>query len=259
MEDVPDLRENWRLSFGDTDDYLDFFFSRRFDPENTLVAEMNGKVVSQLFLFDVDLITASGLIPAFYLFAAATHPDYRHKGIMSKLIIRTKIKCIRKSKRAIVLMPGSRELYTFYKKHSFDAVFPRKRLNISREELSRLSEPVVHADAESIIGTYLSEHDGVWWDNDAVSYALEEHRIFRGPYAASTHAFVSLCDGEATCLCDPEYFGECAALLLEISDLTEFSLVFPCSFPFGTPEDGGMCYSFDKLKLRDAFLIFAME
>lgn len=260
-QDVPFLRENWRLSFGDTDEYLDFFFSRRFVPDNSLVAEKDGKVVSQLFLLPTDVISSEGVLSADYLYAAATHPQYRRKGIMGALMKKAFVTRLTGGKDAIVLMPGTPSLYDFYKKFGYKPDFTRRRLHVTREELLRLSVQTKHADAETFIGLYVSQHDGIWWDNYAIRYALEEQRLFRGPYAASEHAFVSICDGEATCLCEAEHFGECASLLLEISDLTEFSLVFPPNLPFGTLEEGGMIFRIHRrdAKLRDAFFSFAME
>lgn len=262
QNDVPYLRLNWSVSFGDTDEYLDFFFSRRFIPDNTLVALAGEKVVSQLFLLPATLRTQEDEMPVDYLFAAATHPDYRGQGVMSLLLDEARTICRQRGIDAIVLLPGNETLYGYYEKHGYETAFSRRRWNATREELSHLAAPIEkNADAVSVLQTILSRRNGLCWDGEALAYALAEHDAFRGKYASSDHAFVSVSDDEAFCLSDAENFGECAALLLGLSDLPSFSLILPADIPFGTPEDGGMlCRLSDKpIHLRDAFISFAME
>lgn len=261
-EDMPALRENWRTSFGDSDDYLDFFFTRRFVPENTLVASVGGRVVSQLFLLPSLLRTQDGMLNADYLFAAATHPDFRRQGIMGTLLSRARSFCEERGKDAIVLLPGTRELYRYYAQYGYETAFLRRRWDVTRDELAGMAVPLKENDnAVSVLQHILSVRDGLRWDAEAIGYALAEHRAFRGIYATSDHAFVSVSGDEAFCLCDPLHFGECAALLLKISDSTQFTLIFPADLEFGTVEDGGMlCRLCDKtIHLRDAFISFAME
>ena len=260
--DVPALRENWRLSFGDTDDYLDFFFSRRFEPENTLVACADGVVVSQLFLLPASLHAQKDTFSADYLFAAATHPDYRRQGIMASLIEYAKTLCAERGKDAIVLLPGTRELYDYYAQYGFVPAFYRRRQVLTRETLSGIAQPALEtADASAVIRKITTGRDGVVWDAHALDYALAEHRAFRGACAASENAFVSLSEDEAFFLCDPDRFGECASLLLGLSDLSRFTVICPPDMPFGTREDGGMLCTLcaKPIQLRDAYLSFAME
>lgn len=260
--DEPALRMNWRASFGDPDDYLDFFFTRRFVPENTLVACANGTVVSQLFLLPTMLRTKTGLLPADYLFAAATHPDHRGQGVMAALLSKSRSLCLQRQKDAIVLLPGTRELYRYYEKHGFETAFSRRRWDVTRSELARLAVPAAKAQDEKVVlQELLQRRDGLCWDADALEYALAEHRTFRGNYAASAHVFVCDDGDDAVCLCAPQHFGECAFLLLALSDRQHFSLVTPADVPFGAKEDGGMlCRLCDKpVQMRDAFISFAME
>lgn len=260
--DVAALRGNWRLSFGDGEPYLDFFFSRRFVPENTVVACSDDRVIAQLFLLPADLRTGNDLLAADYLFAAATHPAYRGRGIMTSLLAAARTICAERRKDAIVLLPGTTELYRYYKNNGFKTAFYRRRLHITREALSALAAPIREtASAVCAVQSFFAGHDGLCWNADAIRYALDEHTAFRGKYASCKNAFVSLDGDEAFCVCAPKDFGLCAALLLGLSDLQSFTLVLPPDLPFGTAEDGGMiCLLQEKpIQLRDAYLAFAME
>lgn len=262
LDDVSALRENWRESFGDTDDYLDFFFTQRFVPDTTLVAETHGRVVSQLFLLPAHLRTQDDILSADYLFAAATHPDFRGHGIMGALLKKANDFCFSRGKDAIALLPGSRRLYDYYEQFGYETAFFRRRMTVLREELMRQAVPVRQTqDSVSVIRSILSSRDGLLWDAPAIRYALDEHRSFRGAYASSAHAFVSISDDEAVCLSRPDHFGECAALLLELSDLPQFTLLMPSDVPLGIRENGGMIYNLTNkpVNLQDAFIPFAME
>lgn len=261
-EDIPALRQNWSASFGDTDEYLDFFFHRRFDCENTLVACVGKSPAAQLFLLPAKLRSGESELCVDYLFAAATHPKYRKQGIMSTLLSYARTLCAERGKDAIVLLPGSPSLYNYYAQRGYEKAFSRRRWVVTRDELACLRSPVKEtADVLSVLQSVLNGRDGLCWDADALAYALEEHRLFRGAYAASEHAFVSFGEDEAVCLCTPEDFGECAALLLGLSDLPQFTLTFPSDIPNGIWEDGGMlcCLCNNEIHLRDAYISFAME
>ena len=112
-QDEPALRENWRECFGDEDAYLDFFFSRRFVPEDTPVVESDGKVVSQLFLLPAALCAGAQRFPAYYLFAAATHPAYRGRGLMRTLLGEAERLSRIRGQFAVVLLPGEESLYRY--------------------------------------------------------------------------------------------------------------------------------------------------
>ena len=38
--DIPQLKSIWKVCFGDSDEYIDFFFDHMFKPENAVVADI---------------------------------------------------------------------------------------------------------------------------------------------------------------------------------------------------------------------------
>ena len=259
-QDLPALRENWQSSFGDGNEYTDFFFARRFDPSKTPVACVDGRVVSQLFLLPASLVAGGTHYPVYYLFAAATHPQYRGRGLMADLLHHAlRIACA-DGMRGIVLLPGEPGLYRYYARHGYETAFTRRVWTTTREELARIAADAPAADALSFLFRYLPQRDGISWDKDALGYALEEHRRFRGVYAASGDAFVALSDDEADCLCCPEHFPQAAGLLLRLTDCPRMTLRFPADVPYGEVQDGGMiCFTGGRIALHNAMISFTME
>ena len=70
--DIPALKALWQLVFGDTDEFLDAFFELLFPDCRVAVMEEGGRIAAAAY--------AIGLENIRYIYAVATHPDYRGKG-----------------------------------------------------------------------------------------------------------------------------------------------------------------------------------
>ena len=70
--DIPALKALWKLVFVDTDELIDAFFELLFPDCRTAVVEEDGGIVAAAY--------AVALENARYVYAVATHPDYRGKG-----------------------------------------------------------------------------------------------------------------------------------------------------------------------------------
>ena len=82
VQDIPRLRELWYLAFGDDGAYVDNFFDTYYKPERMLVLEEDGVVQAMTAWFDTAFVVPEeGSFRAAYLYAVATHPDCRGKGM----------------------------------------------------------------------------------------------------------------------------------------------------------------------------------
>lgn len=258
--DIPALRENWRLSFGDGEAYLDFFFSRRFEPRLTPVAVADGRLVAQLFLLPALLVSDGDSCEVYYLFAAATHPQYRGLGIMAQLLREAEHIACANGRNAVVLLPGEPGLYLYYARHGYETAFTRRVWTVARSELAEIALESPETDAFLFLLRYLQQREGVCWNEDALRYALDEHRRFRGTYAACESAFAAVSADEADVLCAPSGFQHAAGLLLRLTNSEHLTLRFPSDIPYGTPQDGGMIRWLGEKKLmHNAYISFAME
>ena len=81
-EDVPAQRALWKLAFGDSDSYIDNFYHTYYRPERVVVLEEEGTVRSMTAWFDTAFVVpGQGEYRAAYLYAVATHPDCRGRGL----------------------------------------------------------------------------------------------------------------------------------------------------------------------------------
>ncbi len=71
------LRELWRLAFGDSEEFIDLFFEAGYQPEHCRCVTVAEKAAAALYWFDTE---CDGQKFA-YLYAVATHPEYRNRGL----------------------------------------------------------------------------------------------------------------------------------------------------------------------------------
>ena len=84
--DLRQLHTLWKDVFGDEDGYIDLFFSGAYFSSHPFAVVENGEVRSVLYLLDCHLQSGGTLYDGYYLYAAATKPQYRRRGLMRSLI-----------------------------------------------------------------------------------------------------------------------------------------------------------------------------
>ena len=113
---IPALRTLWKDIFGDTDAFLDSFFSTAFSPNRSLCAIIDDQIVGMLYWFDC---TYSGQKIA-YLYAVATHEAYRGRGICHNLMDATHQLLKEREYAGVILVPVAPHLFDFYKKQGYE-------------------------------------------------------------------------------------------------------------------------------------------
>lgn len=121
-----DLTELWHTVFGDDYDYINLFFKNEYSLCDTFAEIIDGKAVSVLYLLDCRVDYSGKTYKGKYLYAAATHPDYRSRGLMGKLINEALTYCENAwDIDFISLVPANDGLYGYYGKFGFKEAFYR--------------------------------------------------------------------------------------------------------------------------------------
>ncbi len=77
------IRRLWEQSFDDTPEYIDYFFTTFYQPQNTVVASNEqGKIVFAAHLTQHQLLVQNQSLPISYIVGVVTAPEERGKGIM---------------------------------------------------------------------------------------------------------------------------------------------------------------------------------
>ena len=111
---IPSLLDLWKKVFGDSEEYIRLFFDKAyFDSECFAVIEED-KVISAFYLLKCSIKFNGEVYCGRYLYAAATLPDYRGKGLMSELINEALKYCESHNLDFIALVPADDGLYDYY-------------------------------------------------------------------------------------------------------------------------------------------------
>lgn len=118
-EDKPQLKELWKLAFGDSDEYIDCFFENFLRRDACVAAEADGKVVSAMYILPGETLNPyrKNRLTAGYTYALATLPEYRHQGI-GRAVYRAASGRALETADAAAVLPAGESLYPFYENAS---------------------------------------------------------------------------------------------------------------------------------------------
>lgn len=85
QEDKKDFDRLWKICFGDSSAFCDWFFENRFAPEYSIALEAEGELASCMQAFPYGILIRGKEIPGAMLCGVSTHPDQRKKGHMGKI------------------------------------------------------------------------------------------------------------------------------------------------------------------------------
>ena len=78
--------ELWRRCFEDTDEFIRFYFERKYSNANSLIYEENGKALSALQMLPYPMRWENVTVDTSYISGACTLPDVRNRGFMTLLL-----------------------------------------------------------------------------------------------------------------------------------------------------------------------------
>lgn len=135
-KDKEKLIDLWVKVFGDEREFAELIFLS----ENTscdIFADFDDEnLCSALYLLDCNLSFENRNYTGKYLYAAATAPDYRGRGIMASLINEAVDFCKRNGVDFISLVPADDGLYNYYRKFGFEEAMHRKTIYTSADLFS---------------------------------------------------------------------------------------------------------------------------
>jgi len=123
--DYPRALEIWRACFYDDEGYVQFFWDNGFPLCRGLCLETEGQAASMLFLLPGALVYRKASLPAEYVYAVATLPDYRGHGYAAQLTRHAAGLAKEEGKSALCLRPGDEGLYNYYAKLGFVKAFAK--------------------------------------------------------------------------------------------------------------------------------------
>lgn len=245
-----ELAAVWEKCFGDPPRHIHYFFNNLFEPQNCLTYREDGGIVSMVHMLPARIADGGRLVQAHYIYAAATLPEYRSRGLMGQLLEAAFQAGRRRGDRYSFLLPANRSLYRFYGNLGYTVGFELRTLAVSREEMQQAAAgaPVWqflpdYGKLCDFRREWLSGQDGsAHWDARRLAYADSINRLDGGKLICSMAG-----DRPAYALCrpaaeagacevlelaaDPETFAGLAANLVDAIDAQQYFLRLPGDGP----------------------------
>ncbi len=117
------VREMWKTVFGDPDDYMEVYFRHKYRDETTLLYMEGDKAVASLQMLPYRFTFCETEIPVIYLAGVSTLPEYRRKGYVRQLLIKSFEEAERKDVPLMLLVPQEEWLLRFYDRYGFAQTF----------------------------------------------------------------------------------------------------------------------------------------
>ena len=112
---LPNLRNLWKESFGDTDEFLNSFYSLAFSPSRSRIITMDEKVIAALYWFDCEYENKR----IAYVYGVSVAEAFRGQGFGRRLLEETHAHLASLCYEGIVLVPNGQRLFEFYEKFGY--------------------------------------------------------------------------------------------------------------------------------------------
>lgn len=134
-KDIATLKKIWKVCFGDSDSFIDYYFGEEFQADKVLLLE-NEEIASMLTIIPVQLSVPDDIkYTGAMLYAVATHPKFQRRGLSTKLMDYAKSYLEEQEVDVITLVPATSSLTEFYAKQGFLNGFYHREIIFSHEQL----------------------------------------------------------------------------------------------------------------------------
>lgn len=173
--DIPMLKHIWQSCFHDTEEYITNFFETLYNPELTVVADVNGTPVGVVYILKATLSTRD----FYYGYAIGVLPEYRGNSICQKMLAYIK-KNVVTNNQIFGLHPANDKLSIFYQ-----SIGLSKMYSLNYVDASNFSGKITPVLIDIAPEEYLdirkkSFHNLVEWDIPTIRYIFHDTLSFQG-------------------------------------------------------------------------------
>ena len=172
---IPSLRQLWKLSFGDEDPFLDDFFRTGFSSDRCRCMVVEDQAAAALYWFDVTYEDRTYA----YIYAVATHPDYRHRGMIRYLLADTHQLLERRGYAGALLVPADPALRQMYAAMGYEDCTGVSQFVSASLALDVPMHPIDAAEYGRLRRQFLPE-DGVIQEGPTLEFLSTFARFYTG-------------------------------------------------------------------------------
>jgi predicted acetyltransferase len=129
------MKDLWKRCFDDSDEFVDMYFRLRYSEETSLCIKSGDTAVSSLQMPCYAMTFEGAEIRAAYISGACTHPDFRGKGMMARLLAESFGRMVQQHIPLSILIPANRGLFDYYARAGYASAFFRSRIEQNLSDL----------------------------------------------------------------------------------------------------------------------------
>ena len=178
---IAELKEIWHECFGDSFDYINFFFENRFKSIKTVIALCDGKAIGAAYLMPVKAFEYGVLKNGWYGYAIGILKSFRKNGIY-KMMHEKIMKDITEKNEFYILCPANEKLCEFYSSLGFKDFSYLNTVEIERCKTdNKIFEKEITAKKYFELRNKYFKSDGlIFWNEESIEYAIKENEFCGG-------------------------------------------------------------------------------
>ena len=201
LHHIKQQRSLWKIAFGDTDAFLDSFFRTAYAPDRCRCILIGDEIAAILYWIDCRVKDQK----LAYIYAVATHPDHRGKGLCRMLMEDTHALLRSRGYAGAALVPQGESLRKMYAGMGYDSFGGLDRFSCTAGDLP-VPLRAVGADEFASLRRSLLPEDAVIQEGHGLDFLAEQLQFYAGD------GFLFAAYGENGILSVPEFLGNHAAI-----------------------------------------------
>jgi len=190
------LKALWKEAFGDSEEFIEGFFSSAFGFDRCLCAVENKEVMGMLYWFDCSYNDKQ----IAYIYSVATSKAHRGKKICHKLMDYTHNYLKDKGYSGTILVPGSEELFGFYESMGYKTSCYVREFSYSAGEEVKVYR--INKDEYAQLRRKLLPESGIIQENENIDFLDTQAEFYKGD------GFLLAADKEDDILSGVEFLGD---------------------------------------------------
>lgn len=177
----------WNMCFNDSENFTELYFRKRYTDYNTIGLSEDGAMATVMQLLPYPFHLFNRQLPSAYVSGACTNPEYRNKGLMSKLLKKGLNSLNDTGIPICTLIPANDWLYGYYRHSGFETVFFNTttsfdfKKKISTEQYSLIVEDTYSPKAYEFLEKCLTSYPcSILHTKDDYEVILEDLRLANG-------------------------------------------------------------------------------
>ena len=180
-DEINELKKLWKEAFGDSDAFLDTFFTKVYAKERTRIQKTDEKISSALYFFTCQFNNKK----IAYLYAIATKSEFRNKGLCKALMTDTHSYLKSSGYAGAILCPASDSLFKFYEKMGYKTCTYVDEEEVSATE-GNISLKKISGEEYMLLRRSYIPLNGVIQENENLDFLKTETEFYKSDEALFT-------------------------------------------------------------------------